>query len=300
MQLSGGDPGRRKKMIARYLLLQPNNGEREKKMRKILPLILACMFLLLGAEVKGNEGKIAEPVAMYTYRVVATYPHDPNAFTQGLLIDNGIMYEGTGINGRSSLRKVDLQTGTVEKLYDLPSIFFGEGITIFGDKLIQLTWKSKVGLVYDKEQFKLLKMFTYAGEGWGITNDGSSLIMGDGTSVIRFLDPESFEEKRRITVTDGQGAPVEALNELEYVKGLIYANIWQKDKIAIISPENGRVTAWLDLAGILPKEPARERYVDVLNGIAYDPAKDALYVTGKLWPKLFQIELVPAVDQKRP
>jgi len=260
----------------------------------VLAAILAAAGLLQGTFAWSGEAAKPGPAAHYTYRVVAAYPHDPDAFTQGLVIDNGILYEGTGIKGRSSLRRVDLQSGKVQKLYDLPSLFFGEGITVFGDVIIQLTWKSKVGLVYDRETFKLLKYFTYSGEGWGLTHDGQSLIMSDGTDTLRFLHPDTFEEQRRITVADGESGPVALLNELEYINGSIYANIWSTDRIAIIDHDTGQVTGWLDLAGLLPDDPENTRLVDVLNGIAYDRDKDALYVTGKLWPKLFHIEPVPA------
>jgi glutamine cyclotransferase len=226
-----------------------------------------------------------------TYRVVATYPHDRNAFTQGLVIDNGVLYEGTGLNGRSSLRRVDLASGAVLQSVALDQQYFGEGITTWGDQIIQLTWQSQQGFVYDKDTFELLKTFAYPGEGWGLTHDDRSLIMSDGTPAIRFLDPVTLHETRRITVTD-QGQPVVKLNELEYVHGEILAHVWQTDRVVRISPDDGRVIGWIDLSGLLSAED-RQQPVDVLNGIAYDAAHDRLFVTGKLWPRLFEIELAP-------
>lgn len=238
-----------------------------------------------------ESGDSLHEVARYTYEIIGSYPHDPDAFTQGLAIENGILYEGTGLYGKSSLRRVDLQTGEVTQLHRLPASLFGEGITVIGNRIIQLTWKSKFGLVYDKNTFKLLKVFRYQGEGWGITHDGDSLIMSDGTDTIRFLHPETFKEKRRIKVKDEQG-PLMSLNELEYVEGSIFANVWKTDRIAIIDPETGRVTGWVDLAGVMPGDRKRDEGENVLNGIAYEADSKALYVTGKLWPKLFQIKLV--------
>jgi len=230
----------------------------------------------------------------YTYKIINSYPHDSTAFTQGLVFDDGFLYEGTGIYGHSTLRKVQLQTGLAVKTHSLASQYFGEGITIFGDRVIQLTWQSHVGFVYDKESFKPIGQFTYPTEGWGITHDGKQLIMSDGSSLLYFLDPATFKETRRIEVVDTNG-PVEKLNELEYVKGLIYANVWQTDRIATISPQTGRVTGWIDLTGILkPTGPYASEMS--LNGIAYDPHSDRLFVTGKLWPRVFEIELVPIVE----
>ena len=244
-----------------------------------------------------STAKPFDTVPEYTYKVVHTYPHDPKAFTQGLAIENGILYEGTGLYGKSSLRRVDLHTGDILQNHNLPSTLFGEGITVKGNRVIQLTWKSKFGLVYDKNTFELLQVFKYEGEGWGITHDESSLIMSDGSETIKFLDPETFQEKRRIQVMDEQGL-VTALNELEYVNGSIYANIWKSDRIAIIDPQTGKVTGWIDLAGILNGNRKAKGKSDVLNGIAYDPYSNALYVTGKLWPKIFQVEVVPQQSEK--
>lgn len=231
-------------------------------------------------------------VPVYTYQVVNTYPHDPNAFTQGLIYVDGQLFEGTGRNGQSSLREVDLQTGRVQRQVDLPDQFFGEGITLFKDRIYQLTWQSQQGFVYDAETFQPLKTFTYPTEGWGLTHDDTQLIMSDGTSTLHFLDPQSLQETGRVTVRYGD-QPVVRLNELEYVDGEVYANIWQTNYIARIDPHTGQVVGWIDLTGLLPPADVTQP-VDVLNGIAYDPAHDRLFVTGKLWPKLFEIDLLPS------
>lgn len=233
----------------------------------------------------------SEVIPVYTYEIVNVYPHDRNAFTQGLVFQDGILYEGTGLHGRSTLRKVELETGRVLQLGALPAQFFGEGVTVYGDEIIQLTWQSNVGFVYDKDSFELLQTFNYPTEGWGITHDGERLIMSDGTATLHFLEPETFEEINRIQVRDNAG-PVVRLNELEYIRGEIYANVWQTDRIARIDPLTGQVTGWIDLAGLLSAQD-RSQPVDVLNGIAYDAENDRLFVTGKLWPKLFEIELLP-------
>ncbi|HSH78274.1 MAG TPA: glutaminyl-peptide cyclotransferase, partial [Herpetosiphonaceae bacterium] len=227
-----------------------------------------------------------------TYQVINAYPHDPAAWTQGLVYADGQLYEGTGRNGESTLRRVDLETGNVVQRYALPDEYFGEGITIVGERVIQLTWQSRVGFVYDRDSFALLDTFSYPGEGWGLTHDGQQLIMSDGTATLRFLDPESFAEVGRIEVTD-HGQAVHHLNELEYVGGEIYANVWQTDRIARIAPATGNVVGWIDLSGLLQAEDRRAP-VDVLNGIAYDERQDRLFVTGKLWPRLFEIKLLPS------
>jgi glutamine cyclotransferase len=233
----------------------------------------------------------ASAVPVYGYRIVNVYPHDPEAFTQGLVFQDGIFYEGTGLWGESTLRKVDLESGEVLQLYSLPPEFFGEGITIFGERVIQLTWQEETGFVYDKESFEWLETFTYTTEGWGITHDGTRLIMSDGTATLYFWDPETFGETGRVQVYDEEG-PVVRLNELEYIQGLVYANIWLTDFVAIIDPQSGQVTAYIDLGGLLAPED-RDGQVDVLNGIAYDAVGDRLFVTGKWWPKLFEIDLIP-------
>ena len=231
---------------------------------------------------------LATPVQ--TYRIKNTYPHDSSAFTQGLVYSDGILYESTGLRGRSSVRRVTLETGNILSQTSLLSEFFGEGIAVFGDRIYHLTWTTGVGFVYDKKNLALLQEFRYGIEGWGMTHDGKSLIVSDGSATLYYWDPQTFREVKRLTVTDG-GKPVTNLNELELVEGELYANIWQQDRIARVSPETGRVLGWIDLKGLL--SPAdRQGGEDVLNGIAYDPSKKRLFVTGKLWPKLFEIEIV--------
>ncbi len=225
-----------------------------------------------------------------SYRVVNSYPHDPQAFTQGLVYVDGRLYESTGREGRSTLRLVDLERGRVRQETTVPSQYFAEGLTNWGSTLIQLTWQSHVAFVYDRFSFRLLRTMKYAGEGWGLTQDGRSLILSDGTAKLRFLDPATMRELRSITVKD-HGRPVNELNELEWVKGEIYANVWHRDRIARIAPATGRVLGWIDLAGLLPENERSNREA-VLNGIAYDAAHDRLFVTGKLWPRLFEIEVV--------
>src|SRR5438874_3445570 len=230
---------------------------------------------------------------MQGYQIVRVYPHDPNAFTQGLQYVGGAFYEGTGLNGRSSIRHVELETGKVLQRRDVSPQYFGEGITLFKSDLFELTWQSHVAFVYDPKSFEPKKQFSYPGEGWGLTHDGTNLIMSDGTSELRVLDPVTFAEKRRIKVTAG-GAPLRELNELEYVKGEIFANIWQTDYVARIAPATGRVGGYIDFRGLL--SPQERLAVDanggVLNGIAHDPARDRLFITGKLWPKLFEVKIV--------
>jgi glutaminyl-peptide cyclotransferase len=224
-----------------------------------------------------------------TYRIVRVYPHDRAAFTQGLEYHDGFLYEGTGLNGQSSIRKVNLETGKVVQKRNVGAQYFGEGITIWKDELIELTWRARTGFVYDLATFQRKRTFSYDGEGWGLTNDGHSLIMSDGTASLRFLDPDTFAEQRRITVTDG-GVPIPSLNELEWVDGEIYANVWQTRMIARIAPDTGRVLGWIDLKGIL--SPADAAGTDVMNGIAYDAQHKRLFITGKLWPKIFEIEVI--------
>jgi glutamine cyclotransferase len=240
------------------------------------------------------QSPLAQPpmpavVAQYGYEIIATYPHDPEAFTQGLVFDDGVLYESTGLNGRSSLRRVNLQTGEVLQRRDIAPQYFAEGLALFNDQLIQLTWQSNKGFVYDKTTFTPLREWSYPTEGWGLTHDGAQLIMSDGSATLRFLNPDTFAVEREMTVTDA-GQPVARLNELEYVNGEIFANVWQTDQVARVDLQTGRVNGWIDLSGLL--SPAERQGTDVLNGIAYDPAGDRLFVTGKLWPKLFEIKLV--------
>jgi glutamine cyclotransferase len=223
---------------------------------------------------------------IYTFRVVNTYPHDPEAFTQGLIFHKGHLYEGTGLHGHSTLRKVELKTGRILQTHSLPAEYFGEGITVCRNRLIQLTWQSQTGFIYDPQSFRLLGTFSYLTEGWGITCDGNNLIMSDGTATLRFLDPRTFKVVKHIEVRD-RGKAVSHINELEYIKGEIYANIWDTAYIARISPKTGQVLGWIDLRGLYQFV----RKGDVLNGIAYDAKNDRLYVTGKYWPKLFEIRL---------
>jgi glutamine cyclotransferase len=221
--------------------------------------------------------------------VINEYSHNSSAFTQGLVYDNGSLFEGTGLYGYSTLQRVDLETGLSLQLHALPDQYFGEGITVFDDRIIQLTWLSKQGFVYDTHSFDLLQNFTYPTEGWGITHDGSNLIMSDGTATLYFLDPETFERVDQVEVRDVD--PVFRLNELEYVQDAVYANIWREYRIAIIEPSSGQVTGWINLEGIQDSSTLGPE--DVLNGIAYDAEEERLFVTGKRWPKLYEIELIP-------
>jgi len=223
----------------------------------------------------------------YTFRIVNTYPHDPAAFTQGLVYEGGLLYEGTGLRGHSTLREVDLATGEVIRSLALDPELFGEGITLFNGRIFQLTLTSGIGFIYDPDSFSKQGEFRYTPEGWGLTHDGRQLIMSDGTTDLRFLDPESLEVTGHITVTD-RGQPVKWLNELEYVEGEIYANIWQSDLIARISPDSGEVLGWIDLSDLLTED----EQAGILNGIAYDGETGRLFVTGKNWPTLFEITLV--------
>jgi glutaminyl-peptide cyclotransferase len=233
----------------------------------------------------------AQTLVVDSYQIVHTYPHDPDAFTQGLVYVDGQLYESTGRNGHSSIRMVDLSTGKVLRQYNLAVKYFGEGLTNWGNELLQLTWQTQLGFVYDRSTFAWKRSFQYNGEGWGLTHDDKQLILSDGTPVLRFLNPQSFLETRRISVTDERGRPVVNLNELEYVRGEIYANIWQSNQIVRISPKSGKVLGRIDLTGLIDKSQLRDPNA-VLNGIAYDEKAGRLFVTGKLWPKLFEIHLV--------
>jgi glutamine cyclotransferase len=249
-------------------------------------LTMVAALTLLGCDT-ATPAKIPE----YTYEIVHTYPHDPEAFTEGLLFLNGFLYESTGIAGSSTIRKVRLETGEILQQRALAEAYFGEGIVNWHDTLVQLTWRSQVGFMYDLGTFAPKGQFSYSGEGWALTQDGKRIIMDDGTPQIRFLDPETLRETGHITVT-ADGRPLNHLNELEWVKGELYANVWQTDRIARIDPSTGRVVGWIDCTGLLSPSDRATRTVDVLNGIAYDPKADRLFITGKYWPKLFEIKLL--------
>ena len=253
------------------------------------------LALLLAASASWLPAQVSPKAPMqrpreYTFKIVHTFPHDSAAYTQGLVYRDGFLYEGTGLNGRSSLRKVRLETGEVVQHRELPREYFGEGIALIGNEVVQLTWKSEVGFVYDVSDFRMLRQFSYKGEGWGLTTNGREVFMSDGTAEIRVLDIDTFKEKRRFTVRD-EGISVRELNELEFVEGELFANVWQTDRIARISPATGKVVGWIDLSGIL--SPIYRRGGDsVLNGIAYDAKQKRLFVTGKLWPSIFEIKIV--------
>lgn len=229
----------------------------------------------------------AGSVPTYGYEVVHSWPHDTAAYTQGLVFHGGVLYESTGRHGASVVRIVELTTGRIVKQVGLPSDYFGEGIAVLHGKIFQLTWYSGQGFIYAHDSLKRLGKFRYDGEGWGLTTDGESLIMSDGTHRLRFFDPQTFTLRRTVEVRDEHGRPLTALNELEYVNGEIYANVWQRDVIARIDPATGKVDGWIDLTGLLAVDTPDA----VLNGIAYDRERDRLFVTGKLWPKLFEIRL---------
>lgn len=231
-------------------------------------------------------------IPVYGFLVKHSYPHDPQAFTQGLTFKDGYLYESTGLNGKSWLRKVDLHTGKVLQQKDLPKEIFGEGSTLVGDEIVSLTWTSKYGFVFDAKTFTLKRKFTYDSEGWGLTSDAKYLYMSDGSPTIHILDPKTLKELRSIQV-NAEGKPVKELNELEMVDGELFANVWGTDIIARIDPANGNVVGWIDLTGLLPPAQRGTSSADaVLNGIAYDAKQRRLFVTGKMWPKMFEIELV--------
>ncbi|HEV2484769.1 MAG TPA: glutaminyl-peptide cyclotransferase [Terracidiphilus sp.] len=256
----------------------------------LIPRALAALAICAAAAVFA--------AAADTYRIVRTYPHDRNAYTQGLLYNDGHLYESTGLNGRSSLRMVDIETGRVLQSATLPAKYFAEGLAAWDSMLIQLTWQSHIAFVYDQFSFRQLRTFNYDGEGWGLTADAKNLILSDGTSTLRFFDPMTFRETRRIVVHD-RNTQVAELNELELVRGQIYANVWHTDRIARISPATGQVLGWIDLSGLLPADQRTDPEA-VLNGIAYDALHDHLFVTGKLWPSLFEIKIVPESAKLNP
>jgi glutaminyl-peptide cyclotransferase len=236
---------------------------------------------------------------VYGYEIVKTYPHDPKAFSQGLLFHDGFLYESTGQEGQSSVRKVEIETGKVLQKFDLPGDNFGEGLALHDNQLFQITWRNHIGRVYDIKDFKLVREFSYQGDGWGLASDGTHLFMTDGTHVMRVMDPASFKSVRMIAVMREDGKPLMQINELEYVKGEIWANVWHSEQpdilgkpnyIARIDPANGKLLGWIDLDGISPDDTKRGEE-NTLNGIAYDAANDRIFVTGKNWKKLFEIKL---------
>lgn len=255
----------------------------------IIVIVLGASLLFL---LNDNGSGTKSTTMQYTYGIVNTYPHSTSAFTEGLIFSEGYLYESTGLNGQSSLRRVDLTTGDVLKEYNLPSQYFGEGITIFNNTIIQLTWQSHIGFIYDKNTFALLGNFTYPTEGWGLTFDGKQLIMSDGTDNLYFLNPTTFQRTGQVQVHDGK-EQITQINELEYINGQVYANIWQTNKIAIINPQTGQVTGWINLTGLPAETAVNSNPNAVLNGIAYDQQNNRLFVTGKDWPSLYQINLLP-------
>jgi glutaminyl-peptide cyclotransferase len=250
--------------------------------------VAAALVALLACTGAARQPARAGRAPTWRHEVVRSFPHDSDAFTQGLLFRDGFLYESTGRKGRSSLRKVELETGKVVQRLGIGSQYFAEGLAAWGSQLIQLTWETNIGFVYDRATFKQLRTFTYKGEGWGLADDGSRLVMSDGTPELRFLNPQTLAETGRVRVLDG-GNAVDDLNELEVVNGQIFANVWLTDRIAVIAPATGRVVAWLDLKGLMPAQADSDA---VLNGMAYDAARDRLFVTGKLWPRMFEIRVV--------
>ena len=256
------------------------------KVRLYVVIAVAVGVCAIGLQARAAQRKAAAPV--FGYEVVNSYPHDKDAFTQGLLFRDGVLFESTGLKGRSTLRKVRLETGEVLQRLAVDNRYFAEGLTDWGSRLVQLTWETNIGFVYDLVSFKQLQTFTYAGEGWGLAHDDRRLIMSDGTPTLRFLDPQTLAVTGRLPVKDGE-LPVEDLNELEFVEGEIYANVWTTDRIAIIAPATGQVAAWINLTGLMPAGFTSGDAV--LNGIAYDAQRKRLFVTGKLWPRLFEIKV---------
>ena len=249
--------------------------------------ILSLLLILVLLPLQACE---SDELPVYGYRIVNVFPHDENAFTQGLFFRDGWLYESTGRRGASSIRKVHIDTGRVGQQYDFARRYFGEGIVDWEDRLIAVTWEAGEGFVFGIEEFDEQRRFSYAGEGWGLTRNESHIIMSDGTPTLRFLDPDTLETKKSLTVMF-EGEPLRYVNELEWIDAEIWANVWTTDWIVRIDPESGNVTSLVDLAGLLPASDRRPGHTDVLNGIAYDAARDRLFVTGKHWPKLFEIEL---------
>ncbi len=263
--------------------------------RSVVAAVLIAAILLvsitLGVLLSQPKPATAQPTLQYSYTIVNTYPHDPEAFTEGLLYSDGVLYESTGLNGESSLRRVNLTSGEVLQEISMPNQYFGEGMAIVNDKIIQLTYLNKIGFIYDKTTFQLLGNFSYSTQGWGLTYNGNELIMSDGSDILYFLNPQTYQITKQVHVYDGNSS-INKLNELEYVKGDLYANIFEKSKIAIINPDTGQVKGWIDLNNL-----GNQNYVDtytVMNGIAYDAQNNRLFVTGKDWAHLYEITLVPA------
>jgi len=235
---------------------------------------------------------VACPAApIYSYKVIAKYPHSTDSYTEGFFYLNGLFYEGTGLNGHSGIVVTQPETGKPEQHFDLPHHYFGEGIVDWGPNLIEWTWQTQVGFVLDRLTLQIVRQFHYDGEGWGMTRTTNELITSDGTAILRFRSPDTFDETRHIVVKDGSKF-INQLNELEYIKGEIYANIWHSDRIVRISPKDGHVISWIDLSGLLP-DNQKINAESVLNGIAYDQKHDRLFVTGKQWPTVFEIKIVP-------
>ena len=253
-------------------------------------LWIVCPVLIIGiVGLTAFAQRQSSALSVWTAKIVTAYPHDKAAFTQGLVIQKGQMYEGTGQKGLSTLRKVDFKTGTVEVSVPLDARFFGEGITILDGKVYQLTWQNNIGVIDDLETMRAESTFKYTGEGWGLTHNGKQLILSDGSAFIRFLDPKTFKMVRQIQVRDEKKNRIKSLNELEYINGEIWANIWYEDRVARISPSDGQVLGWIDMSNLFP-QATRDREA-VLNGIAYDEESKKIYVTGKNWPNLFEIEI---------
>ena len=253
---------------------------------KKLHLITFSLIIILFLSFSTNN--LVKSVNYYDYDIINSYHHDKNAFTQGLIYKNGYLFEGTGLKGESSLRKIKLDTGEIVKIHYLKNKYFGEGITMLNNKIYQLTWKENTGFIYNFN-FEIIDKFSYPTEGWGLTNNGKELIMSDGSSKLYFLDPKTLKKKKEMTVTKNN-KKISNINELEYIKGKIFANIWQKNHLIIINPENAKVTGILDLEGIINRNNYTHN-INVLNGIAYDSKNNRIFITGKLWPKIFEIEI---------
>jgi len=258
----------------------------------ILLLLLVLISSILAITILNNSNPVGNTnadTARYTYKIIQVYSHDTKAFTQGLIYTDGFLIESTGLYGQSSLRRIDLSTGSILQQVDLPYQYFGEGITVVNDKILQLTWTTKIGFIYNITNFEIIGNFSYSTQGWGITFDGEHLIISDGSEFLYFFNPTTFELAKQIKVYD-KNSTINNINELEYVNGHIYANIWKQQKIAVINPDTGQIKAWVDLTGIENMENLSSE--EVLNGIAYNDAKDHFFVTGKNWPHIFEIKLV--------